>query len=260
MRCDDVELLSFLREPSRSTSRRRAGFISSLICLRGLRQSAAAEAVEEAQRRAAERAAAHGRSPRWSASATLTTSTQTSSRPSGREQQLNQPDIDPDSNFFCARGPSLLRHPMPVPAAREASQSDVSLSDFFENATVARAGGAGQDVGWPLLAWPRRGDSKVQSACREAAVCRCRAVATALPCPLSPTRTASGSWSRMTAGEPVYNEVEAVAVKGRAERRRAGEGAQRDCRAARHPAHDRCSTIDDDRSRSSTTTGRCRSS
>jgi acyl-CoA synthetase (AMP-forming)/AMP-acid ligase II/acyl carrier protein len=121
---------------------------------------------------------------------------------------LALPRIDPDNNFFALGGQSLqaiqclsrLRERMPVL---------LSLSDFFENATVAQ-----------LAALVRR-QLRNPPAAESATDLKARADWQPIPlrdltrpCPLSPAQERIWFMEQLKNREPVYNEAEAVRVKG----------------------------------------------
>lgn len=122
---------------------------------------------------------------------------------------LGQPEIDPHENFFALGGQSLLAIQC-LSRLRDEIPVILSLSDFFENATVAQqaalvrnrlvvsspvqetGGGAQFDVGSQRIPLRDR----------------------AVPCPLS--RAQEGIWflEQLNPEAPVYNEPEAVRLKG----------------------------------------------
>jgi acyl-CoA synthetase (AMP-forming)/AMP-acid ligase II len=125
---------------------------------------------------------------------------------------LGQPQIDRDSNFFALGGQSLLAIQC-VARLREKTPVLLSLSDFFENATVAQ-----------LAALVRRRSSS--SATSEHAGILSPAVLSpsvpqpvpprdrTLPCPLSPSQERIWFMEQWNPGEPAYNEAEALRFKG----------------------------------------------
>jgi amino acid adenylation domain-containing protein len=121
---------------------------------------------------------------------------------------LAQPNIDPQSNFFALGGQSLLGIQY-LSRLREKMPVILSLSDFFENPTIARqvglvkerlADASGQGVTDPVKAQtdlrpiPRRDPT--------------------VPCSLSLSQDRIWFLEQLISGEPVYNEGEAVRLKG----------------------------------------------
>jgi amino acid adenylation domain-containing protein len=122
---------------------------------------------------------------------------------------LSQPQIDPQSNFFALGGQSLLGIQY-IARLRENIPVILSLSDFFENPTIARqvalvrqrllrstAQGAADHV------QPRVDLQPIPPRDRT------------LPCPLSLSQDRVWFLEQLLAGEPVYNEAEAVRLKGK---------------------------------------------
>jgi acyl-CoA synthetase (AMP-forming)/AMP-acid ligase II len=114
---------------------------------------------------------------------------------------LGQKRIDPDSNFFALGGHSLqaiyclsrLRERIPVL---------LSLSDFFENATIAQLAALAR----------RRVRTAPESSCAVMQPVPLRDMTG--PCPLSPTQERLWFMAQFNSQEPVYNEAEAVRFKG----------------------------------------------
>jgi acyl-CoA synthetase (AMP-forming)/AMP-acid ligase II len=121
---------------------------------------------------------------------------------------LAQPHIDPDRNFFALGGQSLQAIQC-LSRIRERTPALLSLSDFFENATVTQlaalvrrqlrtptapegANGMKVRVDWQPI--PRRNANQ--------------------PCPLSPAQERIWFMTQFNKKEPVYNESEAVRLKG----------------------------------------------
>jgi acyl-CoA synthetase (AMP-forming)/AMP-acid ligase II len=121
---------------------------------------------------------------------------------------LAAPEIRPDSNFFALGGQSLqaiqcLSH------LRERTEILLSLGDFFENATVAELAAVMRQR------WAQRrmqaSDNRDQARddlqpipVRDASQ----------PCLLSPAQERIWFMEQVKAGEPAYNEAEAVRLKG----------------------------------------------
>ena len=122
---------------------------------------------------------------------------------------LAQPQIDPQSNFFELGGQSLLAIQC-LSRLREKIPVILSLSDFFENATLAQQVAL---VRKRLLSAPAQetagsGQSRVDL---QPIPLRDRT----LPCPLSPSQERLWFMEQLNPGVPVYNEVEAVRLKGK---------------------------------------------
>jgi acyl-CoA synthetase (AMP-forming)/AMP-acid ligase II/acyl carrier protein len=121
---------------------------------------------------------------------------------------LARTEIDPTSNFFALGGQSLqaiqclsrLRDEIPVM---------LSLTDFFENATVAQQA---------ALVLHRLSNAPVRDAVggnrpdldQQSVPLRDRTQ----PCPLSPAQERLWFVEQLNSGEPTYNEAEAVRLKG----------------------------------------------
>ena len=120
---------------------------------------------------------------------------------------LTQPHIDPDSNFFALGGQSLQALQC-LARIREKTPVLLSLSDFFENATVAQ-----------LAALVRR-QLRHPTAPESTNGLKARAdlqpvpLRDAAPCPLSPAQERIWFMAQLNTGEPVYNEAESVRLKG----------------------------------------------
>ena len=115
------------------------------------------------------------------------------------------------SNFFSFGGHSLLAIQC-LSLLRERLPIALSLSDFFENATVAQQAALirkrlrGDDLSSPdsTVAWENELLQKVgPPTVDEAIPPRDRS----LPCPLSPNQMRIWFMEQLNAGEPVYNEV-----------------------------------------------------
>jgi amino acid adenylation domain-containing protein len=216
MRCDEGELLSFcqghlgyFKTPTRihfveDLPKGPSGKVQRL------------RLVEEAERRAVAR------------SASLTDSSETRETDGYGEQNvlsaadhsiekiiagiwsdlLGEPQIDPQDNFFALGGQSLLAIQF-LSRLREEIPIILSLSDFFENATVAQLA---------ALARSRLSSSPAQETTGSAHFhvdsqsipLRDRTV----PCPLSLSQERLWFLEQLNPGVPVYNEPEAVRLKG----------------------------------------------
>lgn len=119
------------------------------------------------------------------------------------------PEIEPESNFFALGGKSLmaiqyisrLRNQIPVV---------LSLSDFFEGPTIAQQA---EIVRKRLSGSTEHGSdgSFLSRADLQPIPIR----DPALPCPLSLSQERLWFMEQFTSGEPVYNEAEAVRLKGK---------------------------------------------
>jgi acyl-CoA synthetase (AMP-forming)/AMP-acid ligase II/acyl carrier protein len=122
---------------------------------------------------------------------------------------LVQPHIDPDSNFFALGGQSLQAIQC-LSRLRERTPVLLSLSDFFENATVAQLATLVRRQLRDLAA--QESASGVQ---RRVDLQPIPVRDFTLPCPLSPAQERIWFMEYLKAGEPVYNEAEAVRLKGK---------------------------------------------
>ena len=131
---------------------------------------------------------------------------------------LAQPQVDVHSNFFSLGGHSLLAIQC-LSLLRERLPIALSLSDFFENTTVAQQAALirnrlrGDDLSSAnsTVAWEKELLQKVASPTADEAIPpRDRS----LPCPLSPNQMRIWFMEQLNAGEPVYNESEAVRLRG----------------------------------------------
>ena len=122
---------------------------------------------------------------------------------------LAQPQIDPQSNFFALGGQSLLAIQC-LSRLREKIPVMLSLSDFFENATVAQQAALVRNrlSSSPAHETAGSGQSSVDL---QPIPLRDRS----LPCPLSPAQERLWFMEQLNAGEPAYNEAEAVRLKGK---------------------------------------------
>ena len=130
---------------------------------------------------------------------------------------LKQPQVDMHSNFFSLGGHSLLAIQC-VSRLREKLPVNLSLSDFFEHPTVAgqaalirqrlRPEGAGEE---PDIAWEKALLLQLSSPAGEKTIPRRSGSG---PCPLSPLQERVWFMEQLNARVPVYNESEAVRLKG----------------------------------------------
>ncbi|MGB9205185.1 MAG: AMP-binding protein, partial [Terriglobales bacterium] len=121
---------------------------------------------------------------------------------------LAQPQIDPQDNFFALGGQSLLAIQF-LSRLREEIPVILSLSDFFENATVAQQAALVRNR---LLSSPAQETAgSAQFAVDSQSIpLRDRTV----PCPLTPSQDGIWFLEQLNPGMPVYNEPEAVRLKG----------------------------------------------
>ncbi len=136
---------------------------------------------------------------------------------------LKQPQVDFDSNFFALGGHSLLAIQC-LSRLREKLPVTLSLSDFFENATVAeqaslvrqRLYAAGCKSGLAALeqsspAWEQALLQQVEVPAAPQPIPRRDS---SLPCPLSPAQRRIWFFEELAPGVPLYNESEAVRLVG----------------------------------------------
>ena len=136
---------------------------------------------------------------------------------------LEEPKVDVQDNFFALGGNSLLAIQC-LSRLREKLPIALSLSDFFENATVAQQAalvrqrlslGARTNGDAP----PDQSDAAKEQAQlqQHAQLSGPEAIPRrdpALPCPLSPAQQRLWFLEQLSPGVPVYNESEAVRLKG----------------------------------------------
>jgi acyl-CoA synthetase (AMP-forming)/AMP-acid ligase II len=131
---------------------------------------------------------------------------------------LTLPQVDLHSNFFSLGGHSLLAIQC-LSLLRERLPIVLSLSDFFENATVAQQAALirrrlrPDDVSSvdSTATWEQELLLKVGSPAADDAIPpRDRS----LPCPLSPNQLRIWFTEQLSSGAPVYNEAEAVRLRG----------------------------------------------
>jgi acyl-CoA synthetase (AMP-forming)/AMP-acid ligase II len=121
---------------------------------------------------------------------------------------LGQPRIDPHGNFFALGGQSLLAIQC-LSRLREQIPVMLSLSDFFENATVAQQAALLRRrlASAPPRAAASGGRPGVES---QPIPPRDRSV----PCPVSLSQERIWFVDQLNSGEPAYNEAEAVRLNG----------------------------------------------
>lgn len=131
---------------------------------------------------------------------------------------IAQPQVDLHSNFFSLGGHSLLALQC-LSLLREKLPITLSLSDFFENATVAQQAAlirkrlhrADLSSVESTVAWEQELLQKVGPPAADAAISpRDRSLA----CPLSPNQQRIWFMEQLNPGVPVYNESEAVRLRG----------------------------------------------
>ena len=129
---------------------------------------------------------------------------------------LTLPQVDVHSNFFSIGGHSLLAMQC-LSMLREKLPISLSLSDFFENATVAQQATLIRERLRPLssvestVAWEQELLRQVGPAIADETIpSRDRS----LPCPLSPNQRRIWFMEQLGSGDPVYNEVDAVHLRG----------------------------------------------
>ncbi len=131
---------------------------------------------------------------------------------------LKQPNVDPQSNFFALGGHSLLAMQC-LALLRDKLPLRISMADFFENVTVAQQAALirsrlrpdNVSAADPTVSWEQELLLKVGSpSVDETIPPRDRS----LPCPLSPNQRRIWFMEQVIAGAPVYNEAEAVRLRG----------------------------------------------
>jgi amino acid adenylation domain-containing protein len=136
---------------------------------------------------------------------------------------LSQPRVDADSNFFALGGHSLLAIQC-VSRLRDKIPVALSLSDFFENGTVAQQAALVRQrmhlEGWMegQAQWEGRAGALEEALQhKEAPSVVARAIPPrdpTLPCPLSIEQRRLWFLEQLNPGLPVYNEAEAVRLLG----------------------------------------------
>jgi amino acid adenylation domain-containing protein len=146
---------------------------------------------------------------------------------------LGRAQVDAHSNFFSLGGHSLLAIQC-LSRLREKLPITLSLSDFFENATVAQQAALVRGRLWPGTAtggkvWPGGGAEGGAAADRsvagwEQALLQQLAPSAGpqtiprrdrgLPCPLSPAQERVWFFEQLVPEVPLYNESEAVRLEG----------------------------------------------
>ena len=131
---------------------------------------------------------------------------------------LKLPSVDPQSNFFSLGGHSLLAIQC-LARLRNKLTIRMSLSDFFENPTIAEQAalirswvefGAGSSADASASLRPDLSHDAAPSFAAETIPPRDRS----RPCPLSPNQRRLWFMELVVGGEPVYNEAEAVRLNG----------------------------------------------
>jgi len=122
---------------------------------------------------------------------------------------LAVPQIRPDSNFFALGGQSLQAIQC-LSRLREKTQILLSLADFFENATVTELAGLVRRRRAHHAALTSDSAAQSQADLQPIPVRDHRQ-----PCPLSPAQERIWFMEQLNAGEPAYNEAEAVRLKGK---------------------------------------------
>jgi amino acid adenylation domain-containing protein len=119
---------------------------------------------------------------------------------------LAQPKIDAQANFFALGGHSLLAIQC-LSRLREKVPVMLSLSDFFENATVAQQAAL---VRKRLMSAPAQESNGQMPIDSPPVPPRDRTI----PCPLSPAQKRIWFFEQLMPGVPLYNESEAVRLRG----------------------------------------------
>jgi acyl-CoA synthetase (AMP-forming)/AMP-acid ligase II len=116
--------------------------------------------------------------------------------------------LTPESNFFACGGQSLQAIQC-LSQLRDRTSVLLSLSDFFENATIAQLAAKVQQRLAIAAAHPAS-DAKALPSIPQSILERDRS----LPCRLSPSQEGVWFMQQFNMGEPVYNEAEAARLKG----------------------------------------------
>ena len=122
---------------------------------------------------------------------------------------LGASQIRPDSNFFALGGQSLQAIQC-LSRLRERTKIVLSLADFFENATVAELAALVRRRRAYHRAQPSDNVDPSHADLQPIPVRDHR-----LPCTLSPAQERIWFMEQVKAGEPAYNEAEAVRLKGK---------------------------------------------
>ena len=135
---------------------------------------------------------------------------------------LSQPHVDAESNFFALGGHSLLAIQC-LSMLRERIPTPFSLSDFFENATVAQqaalvrrrisSDGETKDVA-PGGATPQNVEQTFQNVSSSVSPAVIPPRDHTLPCPLTPAQRRLWFLEQLNPGALAYNEAEAVRLLG----------------------------------------------
>ena len=131
---------------------------------------------------------------------------------------LTLPKVDVNSNFFSLGGHSLLAM-QGLSLLRETLPITLSLSDFFQNPTVAQQAKLIRERLRPddlslaasTVAWEQE---LLQKSGAPAVAVKIPPRNRSLPCPLSPNQRRIWFMELLGSGEPVYNECEAVRLRG----------------------------------------------
>ena len=135
---------------------------------------------------------------------------------------LSQPHVDSDSNFFALGGHSLLAVQC-VSLLRDRIPVALSLSDFFEHATVARQAALvtrrwhAVDQAGRQTFTDQRGvtlEEALQKASSSVSSSTIRPRDRTLPCPLSPGQRRLLFLDQLNPGSPAYNESDAYRLLG----------------------------------------------
>ena len=133
---------------------------------------------------------------------------------------LCQSRVEADANFFALGGHSLLAVQC-VSRLREKIPVALSLSDFFEHATVAAQAELVrkrlQNSGGPAAATPGSGGTPEAMEHVSSSVTPSKITPRdrTMPCPLSPSQRRLWFMEQLNPGIPVYNESEGVRLKGK---------------------------------------------
>jgi amino acid adenylation domain-containing protein len=133
---------------------------------------------------------------------------------------LCRPHVDPESNFFALGGHSLLAVQC-VSLLRERVPVALSLSDFFEHATVAQQAALvlrrlHNDERTNILTDPGAApfEKALHNVSSSVSPSKIPLRENTVPCPLSPAQRRLWFMEQLNPGLPVYNESEAVRLVG----------------------------------------------
>jgi amino acid adenylation domain-containing protein len=130
---------------------------------------------------------------------------------------LKLPEVGRDENFFALGGDSLLAIQC-ISRLRDKNAIRLTLTDFFENGTVAeqaaliRKRQAATHLNDQSL--PKTSSGEIAAAARKANTQAIPLRDRSLPHRLSPLQERLWFMERLNPGQPVYNEVEAVRLRG----------------------------------------------